>query len=133
MTKSRLEEYLIRERRINRDLEAIAAMERAAEPGAATYTGMPRRAGTSDRVGDLACAIADAKTKLEQDKKWLEEERREIIAWMRTLEDLRMSAVVLWHYIRGKSWEETADALGAVSADAIKIAFSRLMRRYEQT
>ena len=107
--------------RLDRAYEMLQSLRDRAYPGAQNLDGMPRGTDVSDKVGNLAIAIADLESRIEALKTMIAENDDQIRTFANTIDDERIQMAVQLRYINGLSWTETADALGyGVSEDTIR-------------
>ena len=89
--------------------------------------GMPRSPGsTSDKVGSVAAEVADLQSELRK----LERQRGRLVAYVKSVDDIYIREIMLWHYVKERTWDETARKLGGNNTgDGVRIACERFLSR----
>lgn len=114
--------FALRER-LNRAYDMVESLKEAAVPGAQNLSGMPHAQGVSDKIGDLAVEIADMKSRISSMEDELEEYEDKVTEFADGVEDERVRLILRLRFVRGLTWEETADVIGISSASAKNIAY----------
>lgn len=117
MTLQELSQYLKLRERLSRDEEILKSLEAAACPGAQVLTGMPHAPGVRDKVGDLAVEIADMKERIRFIEVEIEGAKKIITEYIAAVTDDRVCVIMRLHFLRGLTWQETADILGGRNTD----------------
>ena len=128
MTKEELDRHLEQRQRLERAYDMLQSM-RDTITQAHKLDGMPRGTDISDKVGNIAVAIADLEARIQnlEDEVYATED--EIRDFAESFEDERLQMAIVNRYINGFTWGQTAELLGeSFSADWVKQLFYRAMK-----
>lgn len=117
MTKEDLSQHMELRKRMANALELLASLEAAASPRAQHLDGMPHASGISDRTGDLAAEIADAKAVINGLQAEVIRSETVAAAWIATIDDMQTRMIFRLRYIRGLPWKEVAALVGGGNTD----------------
>ena len=98
--------------RLDRAYEMLQSLRDRAYPQAQNLDGMPHGTDVGDKVGNLAIAIADLSSRIEELEDQLDQGDDEIRAFANTFEDERLQMAIQVRFINGFTWSETAELLG---------------------
>lgn len=112
MTVRELSQLYYLRREIELDKARLRALRDGAEIGAAAMTGMPKKGGKSDRVGDVAAEIADLEALIEAKIVQCVYERRRLERYIAAIPDSITRQVFTLRFVEGKSWNQVARILG---------------------
>ena len=94
--------------------------------------GMPRGTDISDKVGNIAVAIADLEARIQHLEDEVYSTEDEIRDFAESFEDERLQMAIVSRFINGFTWGQTAELLGQnINEDWLKQLFYRAMK--EQT
>lgn len=125
MTKQDLNHHLALRQRLEEARELLASLD-AAGPRAQHLDGMPHASGISDRTGDLAAEIADAKAVIESLLAEVARSEETAAAWIGTIGDMETRIIFRLRYIRGFAWKEVAALIGG-TAKSVQLRAYRYM------
>lgn len=117
MTKQDLNQHLVLRQRLGEARELLASLEAAAGPRAQQLDGMPHAHSISDRTGDLAAGIADAKAVIDGLRDEVTRSEEAAAAWIATIDDMQTRMIFRLRYIRGLPWKEVAALIGGGNTD----------------
>ena len=109
--KGFLSQYGDNEREIKRLEEDMACWESRAERVTVTYSPVPTRGGTGDRLQTAVESILEVRAMLYERLIDASELRRAIQAAIDTVPDARLRTLLEYRYIDGRKWESIAEAL----------------------
>lgn len=112
MTTKDLSQLYYLDQEIKKQEEQLEKLEAEAFNAVAKVSGMPRASDVSDKVGNMAVEIAEARTliHLNLQKRWYE--RNRLLRYINTVEDSLMRQILTHRFIDGMKWWEVADAVG---------------------
>lgn len=93
--------------------------------------GMPRGSDISDKVGNLAAALADARTMVVVKELEIQTQRRRIIDYIDKIEDSLLRQIVFYRCISCMEWKEVANSIGGINGNIAKLKFGRYFREIE--
>lgn len=128
MTKRELSQLYYLNREIERDQQKLRELECAATATGAKITGMPRAAGTSDRVGNYAAEIEDLRSiiALNIQRCWYERNRLE--RFIQSVEDSETRMILSLRYINGLSWRQVARSMSPYATeDSVRMRADRFL------
>ena len=112
MTLKELSRYYKLQKRLARAEEMLESFLRSSCLGAQVITGMPHAAGVKDKVGDLAAEIADMQDKIRRLEKESCQVKREISAYIDTIQDDQTRMIFRLRFLRCLTWGEVAALVG---------------------
>ena len=112
MTLRELESYRKLRKQLIEGEEMLSALRSRAVPGSPGTDGMPHGSGTSDKVGSLAIAIVDLEARLPVLKARIDEEGKDVLFWIESIEDNRTRITFRLRYQLAYTWKEVAATLG---------------------
>ena len=131
MTKQDLNHHLALRQRLEEARELLASLETAAGPRAQQLDGMPHASGISDRTGDLAAEIADAKAVINGLQAEVTRSENVAAAWVGSIDDMQTRMIFRLRYIRGLSWKDVAALIGGGNTDrSVRIRAYRYMKAH---
>ena len=90
--------------------------------------GMPRGSDISDKVGNLAAALADARTMVVVKELEIQTQRRRIIDYIDKIDDSLLRQIIFYRCVSCMQWREVSQTIGGISETAAKQSFSRYLR-----
>lgn len=106
--------------------EQLEELRTEAESCTAKLDDMPKNSGVSDKVGRLACEIADYTTLLEETKAERTKKSREIHAYIVNIENDYIRRVFYLRFVRGLTWAKVAERIGGGNTeDSVKKIVAR--------
>lgn len=106
--------------------EQLEKLRTEAESCTAKLDDMPKNSGVSDKVGRLACEIADYTTLLEETKAERTEKSREIHAYILNIENDYIRRVFYLRFVQGLTWRKVAERIGGGNTeDSVKKIVAR--------
>lgn len=112
MTVRELSQLYYLRREIELDKARLRALREGAEIGAAAMTGMPKKGGKSDLVGNAAAEIADLEALIEAKIVQCVYERRRLERYIAAIPDSITRQVFTLRFVEGRSWNQVARILG---------------------
>lgn len=103
---------------LRKNEEMLDALRAAACHRAQVLTGMPHASGVRDKVGDLAVEIADLQDDIDRLNEQIAINRREVEAFVATIENVQTRMVFRLRFIRGLTWAEVATTLGGRNTES---------------
>lgn len=128
MTKSELSQLFYLNREIEREQERLASLEEAATDTSVKISGMPFVGGMSDKTA-IAAEIADAKAIIKAKQIAAVAEYNRLIRYINSVNDSFIRQILGLRYIDGKSWQGIANEIGGNTADSIRMAHNRFLRK----
>jgi hypothetical protein len=98
--------------RLDRAYEMLESLQAKADLQATKMDGMPHGTDVSDKVGNIAIAIADLKARIDVLEDMIAENDEKIRAFANTLADERIQMAIQMRFISGFTWSGTAELLG---------------------
>lgn len=112
--------------------EILNSLYDKARPGSPPLTGMPRGTDVTDKVGNLALEIAEFKEQVDELDTRIAESSIKVEMFVKGISNLRMRLIFRLRFIRGQSWKEVADAIGAsISESTAKQLCYNYLRTHE--
>ena len=93
--------------------------------------GMPRGSDISDKVGNLAAALADARTMVVVKELEIQTQRRRIIDYIDKIDDSLLRQIIFYRCVSCMQWNEVASTIGKINGNIAKLKFSRHFRESE--
>ena len=112
MDLQELNENIRLHERLDRAYEMLESMREKADLQAPKMDGMPHGTDVSDKVGNIAIAIADLESRIDALEDMIAENDEKIRAFANTLEDERLQMAVQHRFISGFTWGVTAELMG---------------------
>lgn len=101
---------------INKEIQRlenqIAQLKCTAEKTTPTLSTQPRGNGVSDKVGEMATAIADLRTQLERIHTERLHEESKLYSYINTIPDALTRLILQYRFIDCLTWNEVADKIG---------------------
>ena len=110
--KNYLKQYLILNRKINRQLEEIEALREKASRARNAFSDMPKDPSRNKDHVDIIIKILEIEEYLKQEIEKSIEVRQDIYDFICLLDNETIKSVMLYHYINGLTWEKTAAKMG---------------------
>lgn len=104
----RLKRYLDLEQYVRILEEELERMNDSIESYSRQLTGMPRGNRLSDKVGDTATKIADARDRLTESIAEADAERALLLTYLTGIEEIHMRNIMHMRYVKGFSWNQVA-------------------------
>lgn len=118
MTLQDLNKHLALRQNLTNAQDLYKQLEAKAAPCGMNMDGMPRSAGISDKVGELATQLADLSAQIALLEKQVDESSRQVVAFINSIGDEWTHAAFHLRFIGGFAWGEVADALGNYTSEA---------------
>lgn len=112
MTLEDLNQHLELITELARVNEMIQSLWNAAHPGGQVLTGMPHAPGVKDKIGDLACEIADLETDRDQLQERIELSEKSVMAFITKIPGAQTRLIFRLRFCRGLTWKEVAQVIG---------------------
>ena len=106
--------------RLDRAYEMIESLREKADLQAPNMDGMPHGTDVSDKVGNIAAAIADLTTRIEELEDQIEANDEAIRNFANTFDDERVQMAIQMRFINGFTWSTVSDVLGGISEDTLR-------------
>lgn len=92
-------------------------------------TGMPRKKGASDRVGELASTLADIERIIDGKLTEIQLQRKRIVEYIDGLEDSLLRQIVFYRCVSLMGWHQVAETIGGeCTAESVRKYFVRGVR-----
>lgn len=98
--------------RLDRAYEMLDSLREKAGLQAPKMDGMPHGTDVSDKVGNIAIAIADLEARIDALEDMIALNDEKIRAFANTIEDERIQMAIQMRYISGFTWRDTAELMG---------------------
>jgi len=115
MTRQELNAYIKLKSRLVQCEEMHESLMDAASTTTTTLTGMPRKPGYGDKIGNYAPSLADLSERIRFLKEEIGRQTKDILTFIKTVDDERVRVFIRLYYLEGLSWPDIGDAVGDVS------------------
>ena len=116
-----LNENIRRHERLDRAYEMLQSLREKADVQAPNMDGMPHGTDVSDKVGNLAVAMADLSARIDVLEDQTDAGDDAIREFANTFDDERLQMVIQLRFISCFTWSQTADLLGpAYTANGVR-------------
>jgi hypothetical protein len=129
MTTKELSQLYYLDREIEKQERQLLELETEAFNAVARMSDMPRGGGVSDKVGNLAIQIAEARAliNLNLQKRWYE--RNRLTRYIDSVDDSLMRQILKHRFIDGMKWWDVAYAVGGNhTAESVRQMCHRFLR-----
>lgn len=134
MTLKDLSQLYYLDKLIRRDEQRLEQMRAQLTDTTPKLSGMPGRAGVSDKVGEAVPLIVDLARKIEQDREEFERSKAELECYLRRIEDTQTRLIFILRFVDLKSWEEVAKTIGGNNTEgSVKQACYRYLKEQAKT
>ena len=100
-------------KRLDDAYSMLEALEAKAGLNGTVLDGMPHGTDVSDKVGNIAIAIADTKALIDELEDQAAVNDAAVMEFSKTFQDDRLRVAIQLRFISGFTWETAADAVGA--------------------
>ncbi|MDE7243748.1 MAG: DUF1492 domain-containing protein [Oscillospiraceae bacterium] len=133
MTLRELSRYYNLQKRLARAEEMLESFITTSCLGAQVITGMPHASGTRDKVGDLAAEITDMQDKIKQLEREGRQAKREISAYIDTIQNDQTRMIFRLRFLRCMTWKEVAALVGGRNtASGVKMICYRYISEHKK-
>lgn len=131
MTKEELSSIYYIRQEIKMWEEQLELLTCKAQGKAMRLTGMPfvPGSGTGDQMADIAVRKADITDLIERKKERLQQEQKEIIEWIMTIDDTFIRQIMLYRHVRCYTWQEVAESIGRITPESIRKQHDRYLKK----
>lgn len=131
MTKKELSSIYYIRQEIKMWEEQLELLTCKAQGKAMRLTGMPfaPSSGTGDQMADIAVRKADITELIERKKERLQQEQKEIIEWIMTIDDTFIRQIILYRHVRCYTWQEVAESIGRITPESIRKQHDRYLKK----
>ena len=131
MTKKELTSVYYIKKEIKMWEEQLELLTCKAQGKAMRLTGMPfaPSSGTGDQMADIAVRKADITELIERKKERLQQEQKEIIEWIMTIDDTFIRQIMLYRHVRCYTWQEVAESIGRITPESIRKQHDRYLKK----
>lgn len=131
MTKEELSSIYYIRQEIKMWEEQLELLTCKAQGKAMRLTGMPfaSSSGTGDQMADIAVRKADITELIERKKERLQQEQKEIIEWIMTIDDTFIRQIMLYRHVRCYTWHEVAESIGRITPESIRKQHDRYLKK----
>ena len=92
-------------------------------------TGMPRKKGVSDKVGELASTLADIERIIDGKLTEIQLQRKRIIGYIDGLDDSLLRQIIFYRCVSLMGWYQVAETIGSeCTAESVRKYFARGVR-----
>ena len=128
MIKEDLKQLRFLSAEVERMKERLQRLRAAAGVRSPRFDGMPRGgSGPTDRVAEIAVAIADTESELADLETQHEQIRAQVAAWIDKQEDLKAGLILSCRFLDRMTWEQVADEVSSCEGE---IASADSVRKY---
>ena len=120
MTRDDLNKCLELHKRLDDAYNILEALEAKAGLNGSALDGMPHGTDVSDKVGNIAIAIADMKTLIDELEDQAAVNDAAVMEFSKTFRDDRLRVAIQMRFISGFTWSEVSEILGGVSEDTLR-------------
>ena len=131
MTKEELSSIYYIRQEIKMWEEQLELLTCKAQGKAMRLTGMPfaPSGGTGDQMADIAVRKVDITELIERKKERLQQEQKEIIEWIMTIDDTFIRQIMLYRHVRCYTWQEVAESIGRITPESIRKQHDRYLKK----
>ena len=118
--------------RLDRAYEMLESLREKADIQATNMDGMPHGTDVSDKVGNIAIAIADLESRIDALEDLIAENDEKIRAFANMMQDERIQMAIQMRFISGFTWSATAELLGPkFTEDSVKKLIYGSIQRHD--
>lgn len=118
MTTREMDQLFYIERMIRQLEDELEELEASAGVRSPSISDMPRTPGAKDRIGDIVPEIVDKKAQLLESIRQHIDLQEKLQAVIDEAPNVELRMILRLRYIRQKSWQEVADAIGGKATEA---------------
>ncbi|MBS4959290.1 MAG: hypothetical protein KHZ62_00520 [Clostridiales bacterium] len=128
MTERELERLSFLKREAAEENQRLRQLKRFREGRGFFITGMPAGTDFRDMTGEIAAEIADLEKKVQKNIRRCLEEIKRLEEFIATVEESELRLMLRYRYVEGKTWQQTAFAMGYADESVPRKRFQRWMR-----
>ena len=92
-------------------------------------TGMRRKKGTSDRVGELACTLVDIERIIDGKLTEIQLQRKRMVEYINSLDDSLLRQIIFYRCVSLMGWHQVAETIGGeCTAESVRKYYARGVR-----
>ena len=130
MTKKELKQVYYIDREIKMWQRKLDELNNKSPVGTPELTGMPRGAGSQNKIEDEAIEKAEMSTIIAGLLVKLQRQKREIMEYITSIEDSFIRQIMICRYVNLMSWTRIAMEIGGGNTpDSVRMAHDRFLRK----